>query len=83
MNLGSGQGITTGEPADIICRYLNTTWVDVKKPPPVSSKLIADITKIKALTGWEPRVSLEQGLHKTIEYWKEVVALESAGKGAG
>jgi len=83
MNLGSGKGITTGELADIICKYLDTTWVDTKKPPPVSSKLISDVTKIKALTGWEPKVSLEEGLQRLIEHWKSVVELESSGKGKG
>ena len=80
MNLGSGQGIATGELADMVCKYLHTTWVDVKKPSPVSSKLISDITKIKALTSWEPKVSLEEGLRRTIEYYKSVVELDSSGK---
>jgi len=73
MNLGSGQGIASGELADMVCQRLNTTWVDVKKPSPVSSKLIGDITKIKALTGWEPKVSLAEGLDRTIEYYKRSV----------
>ena len=30
----------------------------------------ADITKAKALLGWEPRVSLEQGLKELID-WSE------------
>jgi len=30
-----------------------------------------DITKAKKLLGWEPKVSLEQGLSKTIEYYKK------------
>lgn len=29
-----------------------------------------DISKVKAATGWEPKVSLEEGLQKTIEYYK-------------
>lgn len=74
MNLGSGQGVATGELADFVCRLLDTTWSDVKKPSPVSSKLISDITKIKALTGWEPKISLEEGLQRTIEYYKSTLA---------
>lgn len=74
MNLGRGQGIATGELADIVCKLLDSQWIDVKKPSPVSSKLISDISKIKALTGWEPKVSLEEGLRKSIEYYKLTVA---------
>lgn len=70
MNLGSGQGVASGELADLVCQRLNTTWFDAKKPSPVSSKLIGDITKIRALTGWEPKISLEKGLDRTIEYFK-------------
>jgi nucleoside-diphosphate-sugar epimerase len=29
-----------------------------------------DITKAKKELGWEPKVSLEQGLKKTIDYFK-------------
>lgn len=31
-----------------------------------------DITKIRELLGWEPEVSLEEGLHRTIDYFKGV-----------
>ncbi len=30
-----------------------------------------DIAKAKQLLGWEPRVSLKQGLNQTIEYFRE------------
>jgi len=73
INLGSGKGITTGEITAIICKYLNTTWVNLKKPTPVSNKLICDIRKIKALTDWKPKIALEEGLKKTIEYYKSVI----------
>ncbi len=29
-----------------------------------------DISKVKEVTGWEPKVSLEEGLQKTIEFYK-------------
>jgi len=32
-----------------------------------------DSTRAKTILNWEPRVSLEEGLHKTIEYFREVV----------
>jgi nucleoside-diphosphate-sugar epimerase len=31
-----------------------------------------DITKAKKVLDWEPKVSLEQGLKKTIEYYKNL-----------
>lgn len=77
LNLGSGQGITTGGFADIVCKYLNTTWVDMEKPAPVSSRLVSDITKLKALTGFEPEISLEEGIRRTIEHYRTLVEAET------
>jgi nucleoside-diphosphate-sugar epimerase len=74
LNLGSGHGIATGELAEIVSKLLGVEWVDVKKPSPVSSKMIADISKIKALTGWQPLVPLEEGLQRTIDYYQKSTA---------
>ena len=32
-----------------------------------------DITRAKAVLGWEPKVNLHEGLQKTVEYFREVV----------
>ena len=32
-----------------------------------------DITKAKQLLGWEPKVSLEEGLAQTFEYFRSVI----------
>lgn len=80
VNLGTGRGITLGEVADMVSSYLHTTWVDLKKSPPVSHKHISDITKIKQLTGWEPKVNFEEGLQRTFEYYKSILKQDSSGK---
>jgi len=77
VNLGSGQGIAAGELADIVSSILGVPWTDARKPAPVSSKLIANTTKLRALTGWSPRVSLEDGLRRTIEYYRQRVKVEA------
>lgn len=76
LNTGSGRGITTGEFADIVAGYLNTTWVDMKKPPPISSRLVSDITKLETLTGFKPEISLEEGIRRTIEHYRALVESE-------
>ena len=73
INLGGGLGVSAGELADLICQQLGVSWVDVKKPAPVSSKLIADTSKLQALTGWRKQVSLEQGVALTVEHFKSLV----------
>ena len=32
-----------------------------------------DITQIKEKLGWEPKIELEEGLIKTIEYFKNII----------
>ncbi|OGO43357.1 MAG: hypothetical protein A2Z05_07295 [Chloroflexi bacterium RBG_16_60_22] len=77
VNLGSGLGITVGELTDIICRQLGASWVDVKKPAPVSSRLVSDISRLRALTGWEPKISLEEGLRRTIAHYRALVETDT------
>ncbi|MEW6609355.1 MAG: GDP-mannose 4,6-dehydratase [bacterium] len=46
-------------------------------PYPPESKIIeigdyiADYSKIKSILGWQPKISLEEGLKRTIEYYEE------------
>jgi len=51
----------TGSKSKIIYQDLPVDDPKVRQP---------DITKAQTLLGWEPKVSLEQGLVKTIEYFK-------------
>lgn len=46
--------------------------LDVKPSPPGSVKRrLADISKIKALVGWEPTTPLEEGLKNTFEWYQK------------
>jgi dTDP-glucose 4,6-dehydratase len=38
-----------------------------------------DITKARALMGWEPKVDLDSGLRKSLEYFRTAVAAEAVG----
>lgn len=77
INLGTGRGITTGECTELICSQLETTWIDRKKPAPVSSKLICDIAKLELLTGWKPNIELKEGLRLTIEHYRSLIGCGS------
>jgi nucleoside-diphosphate-sugar epimerase len=47
----------------------------VTRPLPVDDpkQRQPDITRAKTLLGWEPKVSLEEGLAKTLEYFRKRV----------
>jgi dTDP-glucose 4,6-dehydratase len=52
----------TGSKSPIVSRPLPTDDPKVRQP---------DITKARTLLGWEPKVSLEEGLGKTIAFFRE------------
>jgi nucleoside-diphosphate-sugar epimerase len=39
-----------------------------------------DITKARQLLGWEPKIDLETGLRKSLDYFKKAVGEEAAKK---
>ena len=49
------------------------------KPLPVDDPRVRrpDISRVKTLLGWQPKVSIEEGLLKTISYFKEKLALDT------
>jgi dTDP-glucose 4,6-dehydratase len=53
----------TGTKSEIVFRSLPVDDPKVRQP---------DITKAKTLLGWEPRVKLDEGLRRTIDYFRAV-----------
>jgi NAD dependent epimerase/dehydratase len=77
INLGSGREISIGNLALLIARLLGKQVqiiTDERRRRPEKSevdRLLADNSKAKRLLGWEPRVSLEEGLLRTIDWMRE------------
>jgi len=72
INLGNCYEFTIKEAAVIIKKMLNSKSKIVYKPLPGDdpTRRRPDITKAKKLLNWQPKVSLKQGLLKTIEWFK-------------
>ena len=60
----------TGSSSAIECRPLPTDDPKVRRP---------DITVARGLLGWEPKISLREGLRRTIPYFRKLVEERSAG----
>lgn len=73
MNIGNPDEYTILEFAKIILRITESRSKTVFKSLPVDDpkQRRPDITKARKLLGWEPKVSLEQGLKETIKYFKD------------
>jgi nucleoside-diphosphate-sugar epimerase len=62
--------------AQLVLRMTGSTSPIEKRPLPIDDPKVRqpDITKARALLGWEPKVSLEEGLSHTIAYFRERLA---------
>ncbi len=76
VNLGNPQEMTIIEFAERIRRLTGSKSRLIHQPLPQDDpkQRKPDITKAKRILGWEPRVSLEEGLRETIEYFRKVQA---------
>jgi len=77
FNISTGKGYSTKETAELIAKLMGfkgeILWNQTPKRPLDAKFLIGDNSKAKKLLGYEPKYSLEEGLKKTINYWKQVM----------
>ena len=75
VNIGNPHELTIKQIAETIIRMTGSTSQLVYKPLPEDDPKVRrpDITRARTLLGWEPKVPLEDGLTKTIEYFRKKV----------
>jgi len=75
VNIGNPREITIEEIAKTIIRMTGSKSTIVHKPLPTDDPKVRqpDITRARTLLKWEPKVQLEEGLVKTIEYFRTKV----------
>ena len=74
INLATGRRTTLNELLDALKRITGRTDVQAEYREPRVGDVrhsLADITRARELLGFEPRVGLEEGLQKTLEWWKQ------------
>ncbi len=74
INVGTGEDVTIKELAETIVDvvgYKNAYEWDTSKPNGTPRKVL-NVDKIKSL-GWEPKISLREGIESTYEWFKENV----------
>jgi dTDP-glucose 4,6-dehydratase len=73
VNIGNPKEMTVFDMAKEIVKLTGSRSKIVFKDLPVDDPKVRqpDITKAKTLFGWEPKVDLEEGLKKTIEFFRE------------
>ncbi len=75
VNLGNPHEVTMLELAETILKLSGSKSTIVHKDLPVDDpkQRQPDITRARTLLGWEPKVGLEEGLKRTLEYFRSVL----------
>jgi UDP-glucuronate decarboxylase len=75
INLGNPSEITIRELAERILELTGSRSRIVSRPLPLDDprQRRPDITKAQSLVGWQPKVSLEDGLKETVRYFQHLL----------
>ena len=79
VNIGNPHELSIEEIARVIIRMTGSRSRIVFRPLPTDDPKVRrpDITRARTLLGWEPKVSLEDGLASTIAYFREKMGVTS------
>jgi dTDP-glucose 4,6-dehydratase len=72
-NIGNPDEYTVKQLAELVVELTGTSSPIVYEPLPKDDPKVRkpDITRARAMLGWEPRVHVRDGLARTIEYFKQ------------
>jgi GDP-L-fucose synthase len=72
INVGAGQDVTISDLANIIAKEIGYEGNIIfnSEYPDGTMRKVMDTTRINDL-GWKPKTSLEEGIRKTYEYYKQ------------
>ena len=75
VNIGNPEEITVLQLAKEMLALTGSKSKIIFKPLPVDDPKIRqpDISKAKKMLGWEPKISREEGLRKTLLYFKDML----------
>jgi dTDP-glucose 4,6-dehydratase len=83
FNSGPNYGVTIEELADRIAKKLNwkgqINWYTRPRRPGEVFYLVSECDKAKRMLGWEPKISLDEGLDRTIAIWKKNLGITEEG----
>ena len=78
LNIGSGESVAIKDVVDRIVRLSGRSMVriqyDASKPVTIHKQSL-DVSTARSVLGFQPKVSLDEGLRRTIEWYKEHFAV--------
>jgi dTDP-glucose 4,6-dehydratase len=78
-NIGNPNEFTVRQLAEVVIELTGTKSTIVQRELPVDDPKVRqpDIRRAREMLGWEPAVSLREGVGRTIEYFRSVLAREA------
>ena len=70
INVGTGKEATLGSIAARVASAFGAELVISEQPQDGPTRMCADWGRAQRVLGWEPKVSLEEGLERTIKSWQ-------------
>lgn len=79
MNIGNPREMTVLEFAKAILKHTGIEQPIIHKALPTDDPKVRqpDITLARTLLGWEPKVDFEDGITRTIAYFRDFLAIKS------
>ena len=73
-NIGSGEGTSVNKIFERLAHILEYSWKPIHAPERAGdvSKIILDISSARQILGWNPKISLEDGLSRTIDHLRAI-----------
>ena len=75
VNVGSGEGAAVREVARLVADAAGREdLLDVgalPDRPGEPEELVADVSRLVSQAGWRPELWLEEGIRRTVEWWRE------------
>ncbi len=80
INIGNPKELTINQFAETILKITGSRSPVIHKPLPIDDpkQRRPDISRAKSLLGWEPKISLEEGLKETIGYFRKTIGSTQA-----
>lgn len=72
-NVGLGEGVSVAELVQKIVKHSGKNLIIEydKTKPTIATKIVVDISKARKEFAWEPKVSLDEGIQKTLQWYRE------------
>lgn len=81
VNLASGRSVRVTEVVDLVARAAGRPDLIVHDRPPADGsepdELVADVTKLREVVGFEPAWELGQAIEATVDWWRSRAGLKS------